>query len=242
MIPYKIIPMIHLGPFHISMYGIMFAIGVIVAYYIARIFAKKRGIDENILSELLVYIVVSGVVGARLLYIALHPSDFLTNPISILKIWEGGLAYFGGLIAALVTGYFYAKKKKVDFFLFADLIAIPLVIGHIFGRIGDYLTGGHPGTITNLPWSIFLDNATRHPVVLYEIVGLLLILGILFFIQNRVRKGELFLVYLMLYSIQRFMLDFFRDETSFYGLKSAQFITFVLFIIAGILLIVRRKR
>lgn len=242
MIPYKIIPMIDLGPFHISMYGIMFAIGILVAYYVARILAKKRGIDVNILDEPFVYIVISGVLGARLLYVILNLSYFLANPVDILKIWEGGLAYFGGLVTAILVGYFYAKKKKLDFFLFADLVTIPLVIGHIFGRLGDYLTGGHLGTITNLPWSIFMDNALRHPVVLYEITGLSIILGILFFIQNRVRRGELFLVYLMLYSLQRFALDFFRDEASFYGFKSAQFITPFLFGLAILLLFKRRQK
>lgn len=242
MIPYEIFPMIQIGSVHISMYGIMFAIGVFVAYYVATHLAKKRGIDKKIITDLVFYLVVSGLVGARLLYVILNLPDFLQNPLDILKIWGGGLAFFGGLVAATIAGYIYARKNNLDFFLFADLVVIPLVIGHIFGRIGDYLTGGHPGTIADLPWSIFLDNALRHPVVLYEIVGLLLILGIVLFIRNHARKGELFLIYLMLYSVQRFVLDFFREEVSFYGLKSAQLVTLVLFIVAVATLIIRKVK
>ncbi|MBI2547292.1 MAG: prolipoprotein diacylglyceryl transferase [Candidatus Aenigmarchaeota archaeon] len=224
------------------MYGVMFALGVLVAYYVAKYLARKKGIDEKIISDIAIYIILSGIIGARLLYVILNLDYFLRNPFDILKIWEGGLAYFGGLIAAIITGYIYVKRKDLDFFLFADLIAIPLVIGHIFGRIGDYLTGGHPGTVTNLPWAILLEGALRHPVVIYEILGLFAILGILFLIKNRIGKGELFLSYLMLYSVQRFALDFFREEMALFGLKSAQYITLILFIVAMMTLIIRRVK
>ena len=113
---------------------------------------------------------------------------------------------------------------------------MPLIAGHILGRFGDYFTGGHPGKITNLPWAIYMDNAFRHPIVLYEILGLLIIFAVVSsLMKNKFFDGFVFASYTVLYSAQRIFLDYFRIESTdprFLGLTPSQFISIALLIAA----------
>jgi len=151
-----------------------------------------------------------------------------------------GKAGWRGFIGALITGYLYTKKHKLQFWELADLFTLPLIAGHILGRVGDYLTGGHPGLTTDLPWAIYLDGALRHPVVLYEIIGLIIIGTIIYQLRKLDKyNGFLFLVYVQLYAVQRIILDFFRIESTdprFLGLTPTQHLVIVLFIAATYLL------
>jgi len=155
------------------------------------------------------------------------------------------LAFFGGFIGALITGYLYTKKLKLDFWELADLFTLPLIAGYILGRVGDYLTGGHPGLATDLPWAIYLDGALRHPVVLYEIIGLIIIGSIIYQLRKLGKfNGFLFLVYVQLYAVQRIILDFFRIESTdprFLGLTPTQHLVILLFIASMYILLRLRK-
>lgn len=246
MIPYKIFPMFHLGPVHINMYGIMFALGVLVASLLAVREAKKKQIDPKIIWDLILYLLLGIIIGSRLFYIFFYrPEGVPLTLLDALAIWKGGLAFFGGFLGALIVGYFYARKNKLKFWVLTDIFAIPLVAGHIFGRLGDYFIGGHPGKITSLPWGIYLEGAIRHPVVLYEIIGLITIAAILLNLKKfKSFDGFLFSSYVMLYSIQRMILDFFRIESTdprYLGLTPTQHLVIILFVLAGYF-IVRRKR
>jgi len=134
----------------------------------------------------------------------------------------------------------------LNFLKLLDIFVIPVIVGHIFGRIGGYLIGAHPGKVTDLPWAIFLDGALRHPVVLYEIIGLLIILTIIFKIKNKYKKlnkGVLFAFYVGLYSIQRFFLDFFRIESTdprTLGLTPTQLL--VIFLLIGSVYYIYKKQ
>ena len=191
MIPYKVFPMFSVGPWHINLYGIMFALGFIVATILAVKEGKKQGVDKEIIYALVSYLLVGVIIGARLFYIAFYwPEGMPITFWSVFKIWEGGLAFFGGFFGALTAGYIFVRMRKLEFWKYADIITFPLIVGHIFGRLGDYFTGGHPGKITDLPWAIYLDNALRHPVVLYEIIGLVII-GIIIYKSKKVRRVSL---------------------------------------------------
>lgn len=237
MIPYKIFPMFQLGPIHINMYGIMFALGVLIASLLAIREAKKRKISPEIIWDLVFYLLLGIIIGARLFYIFFYwPEGTPLTLLNAFAIWKGGLAFFGGFIGALIAGYIYAKKNKLKFWMLADIFTVPLVIGHIFGRLGDYFTGAHPGKIADLPWAIYLDNALRHPVILYEIIGLIIIVAILLNLKKlKLFEGFLFSSYVMLYSIQRMILDFFRIESTdprYFGLTPPQYLVIILFILS----------
>ncbi len=237
MIPYTIIEPFTIGPLHINMYGIMFALGTLVAYLFAIREAKRRSIEKDIIEDMYIYIIIGTIIGARLFYVLFYwPNHMSFNFLDIFKVWNGGLAFFGGFFGAILTGYIYTKIKKLDFLKYLDLFTYPLIIGHIFGRVGDYLTGGHPGNITSLPWAIYLQGALRHPVVLYEIIGLLIILLIILYLKNKkLKKGVLFAIYVLLYSIQRLFLDIFRIESTdprTFGLTPTQILVIFLGVIS----------
>jgi len=241
MIPYTVVPMFTLGPLTFNMYGVMFALGFLVATWLAVKDAQKRGIKKDVIENLVFYILIGTIIGARLFYVLFYwPAGMPLTFWDVFKVWEGGLAFFGGFIGALIAGYLYVKKYKLAFWTFADILTLPLIAGHILGRVGDYLTGGHPGNVTDLPWAIYLDGALRHPVVLYEILGLLIIGAILYQVKKRnlfngAHDGFLFLLYVQLYAVQRIILDFFRipaTDPRVLGLTPTQYIVIILFIIA----------
>ena len=157
MIPYKVFPMFQIGPLHINMYGIMFALGFLIATWLAVKEAKKRGIKKEVIENLVFYILIGSIIGARLFYVFFYwPADIPLTFWDIFKVWEGGMAFFGGFIGALIAGLVYVRKRKLDFWKFADLLTLPLIVGHILGRLGDYFTGGHPGKITQFPFALYL--------------------------------------------------------------------------------------
>jgi len=247
MIPYKVFPMLELGPLHINMYGIMFALGVLAASLLALKEAKKRSINENTIWDLVFYLLLGIIIGARTFYVLFYwPEGIPLTLIGALSVWNGGLAFFGGFLGALMAGYLFTKKRKLSFWSLADIFTVPLVVGHIFGRLGDYFTGGHPGKITSLPWGIYFNDMVRHPVVLYEIIGLIIIVVILLNlrkIQSRLKlfEGFLFSSYVLLYSLQRMILDFFRIESTdprVLGLTPTQYFVIILFGFAIVFIIV----
>jgi len=247
MISYKIFPMYEFGPLHINLYGVMFAFGIFTAIYLAVKEAKKRNREKDTVYDLAFYLLTSGIIGARLFYVFFYwPKDIPLTFFDILKIWNGGLAFFGGFLGAVIAGYVYSKKKKLNFWMYADIFAIPLVVGHILGRVGDYLTGGHPGKEAQLPWAIYMDGASRHPVVLYEISGLVIIGIILFMLKNKkLFDGFLFLSYVVLYSIQRLFLDFFRIETTdprYMDLTPSQFVVIIFLFFVIYFMMIQSKR
>lgn len=241
MIPYKVFPMFKLGPLHFNMYGVMFALGFLIATWMAMREAKKRGIKKEIVENLVLYILLSSIIGARLFYVFFYwPDNIPLTFWDIFKVWEGGLAFFGGFIGALIASYIYIRKHKLEFWKFADILTLPIIAGHIIGRLGDYFTGGHPGKISDMPWSIFLDGALRHPVVLYEIIGLVIIGAIIYNLKKLNKfEGFLFLVYVQLYAVQRMLLDFFRIESTdprYLGLTPTQNLVILLFMITAIII------
>lgn len=246
MLPYRVFEPFHIGPFMVNFYGIMFALGAYAAYWLAVREARVKGLDINAVEKIFFFLLIGGIVGARLGYILLYwPQGIPLNLLEALKIWKGGLAFYGGFIGALVAGIFFLKTRRLNLWRYADAFTIPFVVGHLFGRMGDYLTGGHPGRLTDLPWAILLNGELRHPVVLYEMIGLGIILSILCWLRRRViPDGILFTAYIILYAVQRLFLDIFRIEMTdprYLGLTPSQFIAIGL-ILLGVILMLSRYR
>lgn len=249
--------LIRLGPFTIHTYGFLIAIGFLIGLWLAMRQGKKDGIPVNKILDLGFYMLLAAIVGSRLFFILINFSHYAQNPADIFKIWEGGLVFYGGVLLALPTAIWYMKKNGMGIWKTADIFAPSIAIGHVFGRLGCLAAGCCYGrTAETLPWGIvFTDpeclaptNLLLHPTQLYESAGELLN----FFILITLRKyksfnGQLFMMYLILYAILRFIIEFFRGDVArgflISNLSVSQGISILMFLagVAG-LMILRRKK
>ena len=237
-------PIPYLGPIPINWYGITYLLGFLVGGYLVWLWAPKFEIPRDKIEGLLLWIMFGVVAGARLYYVAQNdPGAYFSEPWRILAIWEGGLAYFGGLFGAIVAAFLYSRRERLRFLRAADLFAPAIPVGSAIGRISCGLAGMDYGTSTSLPWGVIytnpnsyapVDGAARHPVQFYELLGDLIIAGVLIKLRGKLPNGALFVVYLILFSALRFFLFFVRGDVSrvAMGLKNAQWTAIVILLIA----------
>jgi phosphatidylglycerol:prolipoprotein diacylglycerol transferase len=232
-----------LGPLHIRWYGVMYILGFMASYLLVRYQIRKKelNIRTGILNDLFLYLVVGLIVGARIGYcIAYNLPFYLNSPLKVFAIWEGGMSFHGGLIGIVIAGLIFVQRHGFSFWQFADLIVVTAPIGLGLGRLGNFLNAELYGRVTTLPWAMVFPSAgdlPRHPSQLYEFLleGVLLF-TILWWVKDRpLRKGTLFCLFLFLYSIVRFFVEFFREPDPQLGLLFS-FLTMgqILSIIMGI--------
>ncbi len=242
-------PVAYLGPIPINWYGITVALGFVVGWLLVRRWAPKFEIPPERIDGVLIWIIVGTVIGARLYYVVQNdPAGYLREPWRILAVWEGGLAYFGGLIGATLTAFIYTRRERLSFSRVADLFAPAIPIGSAIGRISCGLAGMDYGTPTQLPWGVVYtnpnsyaptDGVARHPDQYYELIGDLIIAGVLIKLRGTLPEGGLFLLYLILFSVLRFFIFFFRGSVNpvALGLKNAQWTALVILAVAVPILI-----
>lgn len=237
MIPYFSLEKI--GPFYT--WGVFLALGFLAPFAFVLKRAKEKELNTKVLLNIFIWIVVGSLIGMRLGYVFQFPAIYLLKPLEILKLWDGGLTFYGGLIGGIIGAVFYSKYAKIDkkeFFTIADLVVLYLPLGIIAGRIGCFLINDHQGSLTTLPWGIvWPDGVIRHPVALYLIINGGMIFLILRIFEKKFKKpGSLFLLFLFLYSFTRFFLDFTRStdppfsDPSFSGLSVSQWISIIVFL------------
>ncbi|MDP2625255.1 MAG: prolipoprotein diacylglyceryl transferase [Candidatus Peregrinibacteria bacterium] len=241
-LPFTKITEIPIGPINIQVWGIMVAIGMLAALWLGLKEAKRHKIKSEVVFDLFLWIVVSSLVGSRLLYVFLFWENFAQEPLRIFKLWEGGMVFLGGVFAAVTSIWVYVKWKKIKFWKIIDTIAPGLGIGIFFGRIGCYLIGDHIGAPMKGEyfWGSVIpgEEVLRHEPSLYlSINGLLL-----FFLMWHLRKhlkttGQLSMVFFIWYGLSRFMLDFFRatdlvgaSDPRFLGLTISQYFSVAIFL------------
>jgi len=235
-------PMPYLGPVPINWYGITFAIAIFTARFLVIRWAPNYGLSKDSIDRLLVWILVGVVAGARLYYVVQNDfPSYLTHPWRILAIWEGGLAFFGGLIGGIGAAYLCCRRDGFDFARTGDLFAPAIPIAGAIGRISCGLDGMDYGTPTELPWGVVyrnpnsyapLDGLPRHPDQYYELVGDLIIAAILLRLRGKMRPGSLLLLYLIAFSVLRFFVFFLRGnvEPVGLGLKNGQWTALVILV------------
>jgi len=233
-----------LGPLEIRWYGLMYIIAFFFTYYYlrTRIRHKKLELTEKELDNLLGNLVIAMIIGARLFYaIFYNPEYFIQHPWKIIAVWEGGLSFHGGFLGVFLAGWYFAKKKKIPVLRLADAFSVPLSLGSAFGRIGNFINGELYGIPTNLPWGIQFPgtNEPRHPTQIYESIYNVIIFLTLFFLRDKKFKdGTLFGIFMTLYTIFRFSVEFIKDLPNYGPLTMGQWLSIPLVII-GVLLIVR---
>lgn len=226
------------GPLFVRFYGIILMVGAVSGVFLAVNEAKRREYDSEIVWDLFIYLLIGGIIGARIWHI-LTPSPstgittswYLSHPLDALAVWKGGLGIPGAIIGGLVTLFFYARKMEIDFAEWTDIATPGLALGQAIGRWGNFFNQELYGAPTDLPWKIFIDPDHRlvnyldvayyHPLFLYESVWNLMNLFLLLWISRRfegsLKNGDVFLIYLIVYPVGRFLLDFLRLDASMVG-------------------------
>jgi phosphatidylglycerol:prolipoprotein diacylglycerol transferase len=254
----------NIGPLTIRFYAILIIIGAIAGAWLASRQAKKHGEDSEIILDLLPWLLIGGIIGARLWHIftpsasniaqGVTTENYLRNPIEILKMWKGGLGIPGGVIGGALALIIYTKSKKLSFWQWADFIAPGLLIGQSIGRWGNFVNQEVYGRPSNLPWAITIDPQYRitgfefvekyHPLFLYESLLNLVGAGVLLWIDRKFKdklfKGDIFFGYLIWYSTIRFFLEFLRlDPSPVNGININQTSMLVVGVLAAIILVLR---
>ena len=211
------------GPISIYSYGALLAAGFLAAVFLATRKAKKEGISPAKILDLALVILITGVVGSRLLYVLLNWSDFSGNPLRILLLNKGGLAIYGGFGLSIPAGLWFVKKNGLSLWRTADFIVPYVALAQSVGRVGCFLNGCCYGKATDSIFGVYFPGHIFkiHPTQLYSAAALMAIYGILRVVY-KMRKfdGQVFCSYLLLYSLFRFFIEFLRVNPSFYQYAS----------------------
>lgn len=238
-----------IGDYSIAWYGIIIACGLLLALVYGMKVAKKYNVTVDDLSDVVIFSVILGVIGARLYYCLFYVDGFGTNPyfqdpVSMLYIWNGGLGIYGGIIASFATAFVVCKIKKISVGAVFDIASLGFLIGQAIGRWGNFVNQEAYGSATDLPWGMVIAGETSavHPCFLYE--SLWCILGfVLLHIYSKRRKfnGEIFLMYIAWYAFGRFFIEGLRTDSLMIGnLKISQLVAGIFFVAAIALIIVKR--
>lgn len=246
-------PVAYLGPIPINWYGLGWATAFLTGRWLVLRWVRGTWLSRDRLEELLLWILLGAFVGARLYYVAQNDAAFyFSHPWRIVAVWEGGLAFFGGLFGAIAASLIYTRRKGLPFLRVADLITPAIPIAGAIGRVPCGLDGMDYGTPSSLPWSVVYtnpnsfaptDGVPRHPDQYYELLADLLIAWVLLKLRPKLPEGATFYLYLSLFGALRFVLFFVRGNVPIvgFGLKNAQWTALALLGFAVPALILRLK-
>ncbi len=268
-------PGIDLGLFSITYYGIILMLGALAAAFLAERVARQRGLKSEFVWDALIWVLIGGIVGARLWHIVFPPpsslvldpnTNQLVNPyfaggqiriLDMINTRAGGVGIPGAILGGALALYLYTRRAKTNFGTWADVAAPAVALGQAIGRWGNFVNQELYGAPTNLPWAIYIDPAHRlpeyasyeryHPLFLYESLWNLANMGLLLWLMrrypNRLKQGDAFLVYLVVYPIGRFLLEFLRlDAAQIAGINANQTISLIVALVSGFLLFWRHRR
>jgi phosphatidylglycerol---prolipoprotein diacylglyceryl transferase len=255
-----------LGPLYVRFYGIILMLGAVAAAILAEREARRRGQSGDLVWDGLIWVLIGGIIGARIWHIFTPPpsmvdagitvSYYLTHPLDMLAIWRGGLGIPGAVIGGIAALYLFCRRRKLDFPMWLDIAAPALALGQAIGRWGNFINQELYGAPTSLPWKIFIepqyrlpgyqDQAYYHPLFLYESLGSFAIVILLLWLARRkaewVKTGDIFLVYLIAYPTLRFLLEFIRlDSAQVASLNANQTFMGVVAIAAAVTLVLRHR-
>jgi phosphatidylglycerol:prolipoprotein diacylglycerol transferase len=245
--------LLELGPITVYTYGVLLAAAYLFGLQLARVRAKQRGLDANRVLDLGIYIIISALVGAKLLLLITDFKSFTADPRELLTLARSGGVFYGGLIVAVSVALWYIRRVGLPLWTTCDVFAPGIALGHVIGRFGCLFAGCCYGKPTTRPWGItFTDpfaaanvgtplGVALHPTQLYEAGAELLILIVLLLTERKGRPfpGRTFWLYMLLYAISRFVIEFYRgDDRGTVGMFStSQFISIVLAPLAIVMLV-----
>src|SRR6476659_626940 len=236
--------LLELGPVTVYTYGVLLAAAYLLGLKLAMSRAKARGLDANRVLDLGIYIIISALIGAKLLLLITDVRAFTSNPRELLTLARSGGVFYGGLILAVIVALVYIRRVGLPLWTTCDVFAPGIALGHVVGRFGCLFAGCCYGKPTTLPWGItFTDTFAAsnvgtplgiplHPTQLYEAGAEFLILVLLLTTERKGRPfpGRTFWLYMLLYAISRFVIEFYRgdDRGMIFGVSTSQFVSLVL--------------
>ncbi len=212
-----------LGPVQIHWYGLMYLLGFLGVWLLGRYRAERYGWTHDEVEDLLFYGAVGVILGGRIGYIIFYDlASFIEHPLDIIKVWQGGMSFHGGLIGVLFAFWYFANKTSRSFFAISDFIAPFVPIGLFTGRIGNFINGELWGNVSNVPWAMVFPTggpSPRHPSQLYEaaLEGLVLFAILWLFSQKTRPLGAVSGLFLIGYGCFRFIVEFVRVPDPQYG-------------------------
>ncbi len=243
-----------IGPFTIRWYGLLFALSFVVGFQIMTVFFRKEKRNENDLNDLIWYMIIGTVLGARLGHCFFYnPIYYLSHPLEIIMVWKGGLASHGAAIGILTAIYLFVKKKKEYTFLWIlDRIVVTVALAGFFIRMGNLFNSEILGKQSSVPWAFIfasVDNVPRHPAQLYEAIAYLLVFILLFWYYNRTKanfkSGMLFGLFLVCVFSFRFFVEFIKEDQTYFEqdmvLNMGQLLS-IPFVFIGLFLIFRKGK
>ncbi|NLG73932.1 MAG: prolipoprotein diacylglyceryl transferase [Chloroflexi bacterium] len=257
----------NIGPLTIRFYGIILMAGALAGAWLASREARRRQMNSEFVWDALIWVLIGGIIGARLWHILTPPPSmvargittwyYLTHPLDAINIRAGGLGIPGAVIGGVAALYFYCRRKKMSIAPLLDIAAPGLALGQAIGRWGNFVNQELYGAPTDLPWAIYIDPAHRlpefqdiayyHPLFLYEslwnLANMFLLLWVGRRFADRLKTGDLFLVYLIVYPVGRFLLEFLRlDASQVANLNANQTLMAVIAVLSAGFLIWRHRR
>lgn len=251
--------LLQLGSLQIRYYGLFYALGFVIAYFLIYYLAKRKAlaITKDDVADLIVYLLAGVVAGSRIIYILFYNLlYYIKNPFEIIAVWHGGLSFHGGMAGAIIATYLFCRKKKINFYDIADIAVIPIALALAIGRIGNFINAELYGRITSVPWCVDysknqyvsnLPSGCRHPSQIYESLKNFFIFAVLWFVKDKkLPKGFMFWTFVTLYGLLRTMMEFFRQPDEQVGFifnyfTMGQLLSFPLFLI-GLYMLFRLKK
>jgi phosphatidylglycerol:prolipoprotein diacylglycerol transferase len=240
------------GSLAVTWYSLSYVVGILIGWWYATSLVKKNsiGISPKNIEDFIAWVIIGVVLGGRLGYVLIYdPKKYLLNPIEILKTYEGGMSFHGGILGYIIVSYVFSKKHKINFLSLVDISSavVPIALG--LGRIANFINAELYGRVTDVPWAVIFpssDNLPRHPSQLYEsfLEGFVMFVILFYFVNKRktlLKQGVTSGLFLVLYSLFRSLVEIFREPDSTigfikYGLTMGQLLCAPMFIL-GIYLI-----
>ncbi|MHB9093134.1 MAG: prolipoprotein diacylglyceryl transferase [Eubacteriales bacterium] len=249
MLPY----LFKLGPLTVYPWGVTLSIAILLGTLVATKLARKINMNSDQILDLAIVLIIGGVVGARLFYVFVYePARYIKEPLQIFALWNGGMVYYGALIGGFVTGTWYVREKKLPFWSLVDVVAPPLALGYGIVRIGCFLNGccyGKPTTSSigvifpYLEGTPYLDQVPRYPTQLFSSLIGFILFGLLLYLWRKKRfDGQVFLVFLIMYTIGRSVVEYFRENLLVFGPVTVSQLVSILIIIPAVYFYWRRSR
>lgn len=240
-----------IGPFTVYMYGLMIAIGVVAAYLSAAHFAKKQGLDAEKILDLVIWCLISGFLGSKILYCLTILPELVKDPASVVRNLGDGWVVYGGILGGILGASLFCKKYKLDARKYFDIGLPSVALAQGFGRIGCFFAGCCYGARTSLPIGITFHNSDFAPngvsllptQLISSVLDFLLFAVLVRVLKRKKADGQVAALYLLLYSAGRFVLEFFRGDLgrgSVGALSTSQFISVFTFA-AGLILFIRLR-